>query len=69
MLVQFCTDLVLGVAMTPMHAKNLAVILTETSKLYEEHFGAIPPPPTIPSIDLRKVHENVKNATGVDILT
>ncbi|MGH6841963.1 MAG: DUF3467 domain-containing protein [Methylocella sp.] len=54
------TDLV-GVAMTPTHAKIMATIITDTLKLYEETFGAIPPPSTTP-MDPKKVDEIVKKA-------
>ncbi len=54
------TELV-GIALTPTHAKTLAVILTDTLKLYEETFGAIPPPSTT-LMDPKKVDEIVKKA-------
>jgi hypothetical protein len=59
------TELV-GIALTPTHAKTLAVILTDTLKLYEETFGAIPPPSTT-LMDPKKVDEIVKKATQFDI--
>jgi hypothetical protein len=59
------TELV-GIALTPTHAKILAVTLTETLKLYEETFGAIPPPSTT-LMDPKKVDEIVKKATQFDI--
>lgn len=54
------TELV-GIALTPTHAKTLAVILTDTLKLYEETFGAIPPHSTT-LMDPKKVDEIVKKA-------
>lgn len=59
------TELV-GIALTPTHAKTLAVILTDTLKLYEETYGAIPPPSTT-LMDTKKVDEIVKKATQFDI--
>src|SRR5947208_967866 len=59
------TELV-GIALTPTHAKTLANILTETLKLYEETYGAIPPPSSIP-MDPKKVDEIVKKVTQFDI--
>ena len=54
------TELV-GIALTPTHAKNMAFMLTETLKLYEETFGAILPPSTTP-MDPKKIAEIVKKA-------
>ncbi|MDQ6702841.1 MAG: DUF3467 domain-containing protein [Pseudomonadota bacterium] len=54
------TELV-GIAMTPTYAKTMAFILTETLKLYEETFGAIPPPSATP-MDPKKVDEIMKKA-------
>lgn len=54
------TELV-GIALTPTHAKTLAVILTDTLKLYEETYGAIPPPSST-QMDPKKVDEIVKKA-------
>lgn len=62
---QIVTELV-GIAMTPTHAKILAVFLTEILKSYEETFGAIPPLPATP-FDMQKVLENVKKSTGIDM--
>lgn len=62
---QLLTELV-GIALTPSHAKTLAVMLTETLKLYEETFGVIPPMPTTP-LDPNKIDEIVKKAAQFDI--
>jgi Protein of unknown function (DUF3467) len=59
------TELV-GIVLTPTHAKTLAVILTDTLKLYEETYGAIPPPSTT-VMDPKKVDEIQKKATQFDI--
>jgi Protein of unknown function (DUF3467) len=61
------TELV-GVAMTPTHAKTLAFILTETLKLYEETYGTIPQPSATP-MDPKKVDEIMKKAARFDIQT
>jgi hypothetical protein len=62
---QVITELI-GVTVTPTHAKVLAAFLTESLKLYEETFGAIPSLPKTP-FDMQKVRENVKKATGIDM--
>src|ERR1700730_14995757 len=54
------TELV-GIALTPTHAKTLVDILTDTLKLNEETYGAIPPPSTT-LMDPKKVDEIVKRA-------
>jgi hypothetical protein len=58
------TELV-GIALAPTHAKALAFILTETLKLYEETYGAIPQPSTTP-MDPKKVEEIMKTAARFD---
>jgi hypothetical protein len=59
------TELV-GIALTPTHAKTLAFILTETLKLYEETYGAIPQSSTTP-LDPKKFGEIIKKAAQFDI--
>jgi hypothetical protein len=61
------TELV-GITMTPAHAKAMAIILTETLKLYEETYGAIPLPSTTP-MDPKKVDEIMKKAARFDVQT
>jgi Protein of unknown function (DUF3467) len=62
---QILTELV-SVVITPTHAKVMAAFLTESLKVYEETFGAIPLPAATP-FDMQKVRENVKKATGIDM--
>jgi len=61
------TELV-GIALTPTYAKTLAFILTETLKLYEETYGAIPQPSATP-MDPKKVEEIMKKAARFDFQT